>query len=352
METVSRLQLEPHPVSGELELFPEEGDDMIWYKRLDAETLQARCEVKEHGLAVVWVWCVNDTGGVGLEGAGEPENGWRVAEVLSLEDEEGQFDDAQRSGWFDTMAAAEEEASRHSPPPEEDQPSSQVQGNTLYARTQQPEVDDDDDYWASYDQTAGETPAQRSPAPRSLRASPEMTRDSTGRKQSTAEEDYYARYGDEVQPAMDGHDPDEEEASAAFESTLGGQSRLDNSNWQDLHQEGVAATEYASIMGSDEIGRYARARSETDATARQEQPRIHSPQPERPGSSGTRSPSPSVAALEASASSASAAEIGVKRHISMEIKALFRLAQGVGMEKEEFERVVRTELDCLSLTEL
>lgn len=179
------------------------------------------------------------------------------------------------------------------------------------------------------------------------------------RKQSTAEEDYYARYGEEVQPAMDGHDPDEEAASSGFDSTLGRQSSgLESGDWQDSHQAGVAASEYASFIEGDATSaRYGRDRSETNATEVPRnigQPRIHSPQPERPGSSGSSDASSRsvAAALEASVSSESAAEIGVKRHISMEIKALFRLAQGVGLEKEEFERVVRTELECLSLVEL
>jgi len=352
VEVVSRLQLEPHPVSGELELFPDDGDDRVWYCRLDAETLQARCEVREHGLAVVWVWCVNDTGGGALDGAGgAPENAWRVAEVLPLEDEEGRFDEEQRAGWYDSMRAAEDESERVSALLEEGVKATAPATQT-HPRMQVPEVqvEDDDDYWAAYDQTPGRTPAHRSPAPRSI-ASPNATR-----KQSTAEEDYYARYGEEVQPAMDGHDPDEEAASAEFESSFGGaatQPSYDGgADWQDTHHAGVAASEYASFMsgGADDDKRYSRDRSDTNATAvpdaQQQQSRIHSPTPR------SRSSSPSVAALEASASEASAAEIAVKRHISMEIKTLFRLAQGVGLEKGEFERVVRTELDCLSLTEL
>jgi len=343
LETVSRLQLEPHPVSGELELFPEDGDDQIWYRRLDSETLQARCEVREFGLAVVWVWCVNDAG---VEGQGEG-SGWRVAEVLPLEDEDGaRFDEGAREGWFVSMNGAEEDAARRREVLEGDAAREQEQTRRVSVGVSAGD-EDDDDYWASYDQTpGGQTPApQRSPAPGSVVGA-------AGRKNGrTEEEEYYARYGEEVQPAMDGHDPDEEVASGQYESTLGGGGA---SNWQDSHQSGVSATEYASFMGGvDGASRFGRERSETNATeVPRATQRIHSPQPERPASSGSGSSSNSVAALEAKVSSAAAAENGVKRHIGMEIKSLFRLAQGVGLEKEEFERLVRTELECLSLIEL
>ncbi len=42
----------------------------------------------------------------------------------------------------------------------------------------------------------------------------------------------------------------------------------------------------------------------------------------------------------------------MKQHISTEIKSLFRLAQGCGIEREEFSRVVRTELQVLGVLEL
>ena len=45
------------------------------------------------------------------------------------------------------------------------------------------------------------------------------------------------------------------------------------------------------------------------------------------------------------------AETGVKQHISTTIKSLFRLAKVVGMGREEFERVVNTELEVLGIVE-
>ena len=45
------------------------------------------------------------------------------------------------------------------------------------------------------------------------------------------------------------------------------------------------------------------------------------------------------------------AEMGIKQHIATDIKSLFRLARSVGMDRREFERIVRTELDLLALME-
>jgi hypothetical protein len=73
---------------------------------------------------------------------------------------------------------------------------------------------------------------------------------------------------------------------------------------------------------------------------------LHSP---RPSSSGSAK---SVARLEEQATNFSQAEVGVKQHISTDIKSLFRLARSAGIERTEFERIVKTELEMLSMMEL
>ena len=45
------------------------------------------------------------------------------------------------------------------------------------------------------------------------------------------------------------------------------------------------------------------------------------------------------------------AQFGIKQHISTDIKSLFRLAKSAGMDRGEFERIVRTELEVLGLME-
>jgi hypothetical protein len=45
------------------------------------------------------------------------------------------------------------------------------------------------------------------------------------------------------------------------------------------------------------------------------------------------------------------AQRGIKMHISTDIKSLFRLAKSSGMDRAEFEDIIRRELDVLSLLE-
>ena len=54
-----------------------------------------------------------------------------------------------------------------------------------------------------------------------------------------------------------------------------------------------------------------------------------------------------VERLEKNARSASSAEFGIKQHISTDIKSLYRLARPAGIDRDEFERIVKTELDVL-----
>lgn len=197
-QIVEGIQLEPHPVSGEFELDDVEN---VRYRRLDRETLHARFELEQFGLLTLYLWCVNDEAGGG--------DGWRLAEMRALEDVE------DGTEWFGSISEANERAG-----------GGHVNGvnGTVGRRVSASvgegnagEEDDDDAYWAAYDRTPGRTPAKRSPAP------------NTGRQSSiqlptTSELEYFARYAAEVQPAMDGHDPDEEEAAATAESTLNGDS--------------------------------------------------------------------------------------------------------------------------------
>jgi hypothetical protein len=44
--------------------------------------------------------------------------------------------------------------------------------------------------------------------------------------------------------------------------------------------------------------------------------------------------------------------VGIKQHISTDIKSLYRLAKSGGIERAEFERIVKTELDMLAMMDL
>jgi hypothetical protein len=45
----------------------------------------------------------------------------------------------------------------------------------------------------------------------------------------------------------------------------------------------------------------------------------------------------------------SQAENAVRQHIATEIKSLWRLANGAGLDREEFERVIALEVQCIGM---
>lgn len=326
---VEGMHLEPHPVSGEIEL-----DDMrpAKYRRLDEETLHARLEVEQFELLPIFVWCESDE-----HGATGP--GWKLAELRSIED----LDDGTE--WYDTIPEATEAASTQAIP--QIRQNGAANGDSAHQPTQN-EDEDDDDYWASYDRTPGRTPAQKnSPAP------PAMSSASgpTNRQRTQSELDYYARYGSEVQPAMDAHDPDEAHPELG-ESTVNGDSLVASRSPPQPSSDGrTSRPNGTSLYPADTLSPLQTIPSDVSA-----------PQPISPTSS---TGSNSVERLESKAAEMSEAlslgggmtrgsdraQMAVKQHVSTDIKSLFRLARSSGMEREEFERIVRTELDCLGMME-
>jgi hypothetical protein len=139
------------------------------------------------------------------------------------------------------------------------------------------------------------------------------------------EEEYYKQYAT-VQPAMDNHDPDEAAQNGHVESSLG----KDDIVTAELSQQ---QNHFPPPLAED-----------IEWTEGLKQP--------RPGSSGS-SGSDTVAKLERRAQAAQrereVGEVGVRQHIGTSVKSLYRLARGAGIEREEFERIVRTELECLGL---
>ncbi len=73
----------------------------------------------------------------------------------------------------------------------------------------------------------------------------------------------------------------------------------------------------------------------------------------RPASASSHSSNVSltVAKLEESAEKQEQSEFGVKQHVSRSIKSLFLLSRASGIDREEFERMVKTELDLLGMME-
>ena len=140
---------------------------------------------------------------------------------------------------------------------------------------------------------------------------------------------------------MDNHDPDEAQEHGKIETSLGRdeitrelQSTLSSNS--ELHGTSNAWSDpspYTNPIIDDGI-----------TAGRLAQP--------RPTSSASSSSSATVERLERKARaevSRGQSELGVKQHISTSVKSLYRLAKVAGIERREFERLVRTELEVLSL---
>lgn len=291
---------EPHPVSGEIEL-PDELP--VTYKRIDDETLQAQVPLPDYSITVLFLWCPTDE-----EGGGP---GWRVAELLPRE---GPAD--EENAWASSIEEADSLAKGKlttdvSSVPEQEKP--KVNGHE--------EEDDDDDYWAQYDSTPGRTPGVKTPAP----AGGSSTLGPSGLSEQT----YFSQYGD-VQPAMDSHDPTEEQPEVGPSS---------------LNGDMLASLLRRQIDGADEneprTNGYVAADIPTDKAAQA----LNHPRPSSV-SSGS-----SVARLEKEAENRSTCEVGVKQHIGTSIKSLFRLAKATGMPRAEFQALVSTELELLNISD-
>ncbi|KAF2099577.1 hypothetical protein NA57DRAFT_55534 [Rhizodiscina lignyota] len=308
-QIVENVQLEPHPVSGEIEV--EDVEDAK-FRRLDEETLQVRLESEDTGLCFLFLWCTGDE---------QTGDGWRLSELRALEDGE------DGSTWYESISEADESAGAR--------PSGRVSlstngtNGTSAAPASAPNRTgsaDDDDYWAMYDQTPGRTPAKRSPAPAT----------SSVPMPSNSELEYFARYMAEVQPAMDPHDPSEEGLPPG-ESTLNG-----NETTRSLARpRGAHEPRETSIPLAPTNGTY--DGSTIGEGEERKEPQIEHPRPS--SSSSNRS----VEKLEQNAETQSQAEVAIKQHISTDLKSLFRLARSTGIQRDEFERIVKTELECLGM---
>ncbi|PYI25958.1 hypothetical protein BP00DRAFT_430791, partial [Aspergillus indologenus CBS 114.80] len=305
---VDGASFEPHPVSGEIDL-PD--DIPIRYKRLDEETLQSQIQLPEYSLKVIYVWCPDDEEGGGAA--------WRVAEVLPQDSSVG-----EDGVW--SISIGEANAHQREQGTANKVAATGNNGQATTAATQsngkdtQEEEDDDDDYWAQYDATPGRTPAVKTPAPNAV----------SSLQQSDA--DYYSQY-DDVQPAMDNHDPEEEQPEIGPSSLNGDmlarllQRQVSGSN----PDTSAHATEEHSAIGTN--GAYAMS--------------LNHPRPSSI-SSGSSDP---VAKLEQEAENQSAYEVGVKQHIGSNIKSLFRLAKATGLSRSDFQTLVKTELELLDVSD-
>ncbi|KAJ5936366.1 hypothetical protein N7454_005001 [Penicillium verhagenii] len=303
---VDGAKFEPHPVSGEIEL-PDEMP--VTYKRIDDETLRAQCLLPDYNLAVIYLWCPTDT-----EGGGR---GWRMAELLPHEGPA-----ADENTWASSISEANVQAKERLYSNILDSP---VEAQTSRQNEQEEEEDDDADYWAQYDSTPNRTPGPKTPAPGGSSTLPPS---------GLSEASYFSQYGD-VQPALDSHDPEEEQAGLG-PTTLNGDMIANLMR----RQNGLDADERARTNG------YAVEDMPTDRAGRS----LSHPRPA--SGSISSSHSDTVAKLELEAASHSSYDAGVKQHIGTSIKSLFRLAQATGVTRAEFKAMVEMELELLDLTDL
>lgn len=297
-ETVENANFEPHPSSGELEVGET---DPITYRRFDDETLKAQISLSDWSLTALYLWCTGS----------EEGNSWKLAELLPYDS-----DLVRDPSWSSSLTEANERT--RSLPTTLSAPQTRANGGRLSVPGQEEE---DDDYWAQYDNTPGRTPDTRTPA-RKASVNPGGA--------SSSEAAYYARYGD-VQPAMDSYDPDEHHEDMG-PSTLSEDSRermLSNGHNHQFEQQ----HQYQDL-GSLHI-------PEEDESVPVSHP--------IPSSPSSRAGSDTVARLESTAEKYSASEIAIKQHISTSIKSMFRLARGAGMTRREFDDMVQRELETLSL---
>lgn len=315
--------LEPHPASGEIEI-DWDYDAETRFRWLDEETLEAFVVNKELGLAFRLVYCTLD---------GE-EPSWKVGEV-TVPDAPSPF---SRFGGVSTIDEAERQfkeskQAKSIPAPTSsgllNPPSGNIKGHGAEG-----DEDDDDDYWARYDATPGaKTPAmKRSPVPQMHQA---------WNASNANEDDYFAQY-DNVQPAMDNHDPDEE-ANVEVSPPLGLASRE-----MDAAQNGYSDGEVAENGIQDSWMLTEPPKSSSPHSKSGDEPNLVHPFP-RPGSSAGSNAS--IEKLEAAAARQEQNDFGVKQHVSRSIKSLFLLSRASGIDREEFERMVKTELDMLGLME-
>lgn len=322
-QVIEQLHVEPHPASGEIEV---EEPDHIQYRRSDPETLHSRLVLGEYSLVPTYLWCTGGEGG----------NRWLLAELRGTEDVE------DGTEWFESLGEANEAGFRRKSLKTNGLPSQPaIHKPEPEPQVAQEEEEDDGSYWAAYDRTPGQTPQlKRSPAPQT-----------TGRTQigpTQSELEYFARYANEVQPALDAHDPDEEMPETG-ESTLNGNA-LDYTRGpqtEPLETTNFGPNGYDSsippvpsngtINGNN--GAYLGYLEEDQSIA------LNHP---RPASSASTN---SVERLERKAENYGQAELAIKQHISTDIKSLFRLAKASGIDREEFERIIQRELEVLPLLE-
>ncbi|RMZ91000.1 hypothetical protein DV736_g1778, partial [Chaetothyriales sp. CBS 134916] len=288
---------EPHPVSGEIEIGEIQS---IAYKRLDDETLKCQIQLEDWAFTPIFLWCTG----------GDEGHGWKLAEILAAPE----LDDS----WSASIAEANESANERMVEEALEVADAAQSGQEASLSR------NEDDYWAQYDQTPSQTPLQKSSV--------------TAGQHTASEADYYAQYG-KVQPVMDNYDPNEEITNAT-EITLNG--HVLHSSMGRLSEQPSERDPPPYQAGRD----HAEERDGTYRAEKDNNVEVLHPVPDSPRSKGS---SDAIARLEDEAERYNASEVGIRQHIGTSMKSMYRLAKSVGMDRDEFERIVHRELETLSI---
>lgn len=323
--------LEPHPVSGEIEV-DWEHDVQTRFRRYDPERLEGLVVLKELNLFFRLVYCTG----------AEDAQGWKVGEVGVAKKLDGSLCELDIFCGYHSISIAEAEYSEEG---NKISGSATTEGLNHLGQhsgpTARPEADiedddeddEDDGYWDRYDATPARTPAnKRSPAPHSLHK--RSLSPASVAANITTEDAYFSRY-ESVQPAMDNHDPDEEVESPLNSFQYDSLNQFPGNNLRNPEVDNVGKASIANHSSHP-----SQNRAEAEDTTRHHVDLVH-PRPASPASSKG---SGSVTRLEEAAEN-----YGVQRHISRSVKNLFLLARSSGMDREEFEELIKRELDALAM---
>lgn len=301
---------ELHPVSGEIDY----GDiEAIKYRQLDEETLQARVRIPDLDLVVHYLWCQEDQDGGG--------DGWRVLDLAPLAGHE----ETDACRWFATISEAlegvgekiminDQQESGSAPSKFSTAHETKIKNDSVTG------ADDDDCYWSRYNSTPGESPELTRPSAIQAHST------TAGPRQPSSESEYFSRYR-HVQPEMDSDDPSQDP------NTLGASSLAGDVMMASMRQ----------TLATNANTRHSDTRQST-SSLNEDSSKINHPRVTSPSTGSI-----AVPRLEESAATQSVSEVAIRHHVSTSIKSLFRLTRGAGMDREEFDELVRTELDTLGM---
>jgi hypothetical protein len=318
----------------------------VQFKRVDQETLKAMVILAVLNLFLEFVFCTGE--------------GWRVCEVGVVKPNNTSSPRPDYFRGFATIAEAESAFKARTAIPAPAAPSKPLY-DPAAAEDGADDEDDDDGYWDQYDRTPARTPAvKRSPAPQSMTQQQQQSQPTPYRGASSAEDAYFAQY-DTVQPALDNDDPSQAASPAAAGGRqppppLGLSRALPSSSrgGTDSTPPVYTPPEFGTLVNGHPRAAEDRSRSSSPSARQREEDEQRAADgllAPRPASSASSNGSASVARLEEVAARRDQSEFGVRQHITRSVRSLFLLSRASGIDREEFEDMVRRELDVLGMVE-